>query len=144
MHQYRTAVGIVGKFQDLAELPLFAKSIARHRQVDEIHSESRRQFPLGDRFGTRQLKVDHCPYLVAMDRLSELRFGQLTAAIEHAALDLVPMIPHQPTLPIQHDQPSSQGQSGQRDQTKKRLAHRADSFTARANGPASGIHSYRR
>ena len=65
---------------------------------------------------------------MTLDRGGELVSRELAAAIEHAPLGFVPVVPDQPALPIQHDQPARQKGGGQKDEPIEQLTHRAMSW----------------
>ena len=94
-----------------------------------------RQLALGSQFVAGHLQIDDGPDAMALDRRGELVSRELAAAIEHASLGFVPVVPDQAALPIQHDQPARRKGDGQKDKPVEQLTHRTKSWRSTANRP---------
>ena len=60
---------------------------------------------LGRQLRAGQLQIDDSANVMSLDRGRELVARELAASIEHASLGFVPVVPDQPALAIEHDQP---------------------------------------
>ena len=69
---------------------------------------------------------------MTLDGGGELVSRELAAAIEHAALGFVPVVPNQAALPIEHDQPARQQGGRQKDEPIEQLTHHAMSCGAQS------------
>ena len=101
--QYRPPNRVVEDLHDLE--PHFAEPIAGHRQADEVHTEAASHGP-----PALISSPGHCKlmtvWMLPLDRVGKLVGRELTSD-RGCRLNLVPVVPDQLTLSIQHDQPAT-------------------------------------
>ena len=118
----RAGVRVVDDLQDLAELPFLSESVAGHRQVHEVDSDLSGERTLGLQLFTGHLEIDDRSDSVTIVGLRELTGGKLSAAVQHAALGLVPVVPYQAPLPVEDDQPPGRSRGNKWYQPEQKFA----------------------